>query len=475
MIPFKEEFSLMKKFYLAAMLILTFAFNAFAVPSSFSPVVKKAAPSVVNISTTKTVTRNVPDFFQVDPFFQDFFGGMFGGNGNPFGFGGGGAPQKYKSTALGSGFIIDTDGYIVTNNHVIEGADEIIVKLHDDREFKAEIVGTDPLTDLALLKINPKGASISPILLGDSDRAEIGDWVVAIGNPLGLGGTVTAGILSAKGRVLGDGPYDNFIQTDVSINPGNSGGPLINMDGEVIGINTAIIQSAQGLGFAVPVNMLKNILPKLKKDGKVSRGWVGIVMQPLDEQLAASFGLPDTKGVLVADVTKGEPGDKAGLKAGDVIVAVDGKQAETSRALAAIIGSKNPNERIVLTIIREGKRQNITVKLGERPDNNQIASTYKNQKPQKQSGDIQVKNITPEEARELGISNGVIITSVNKDTQAFEKGLKPGLVIVQLNNKPINSEQEFYRVYNSIKKGDLMAVKVVSPNGSTFIAFAKSE
>ena len=175
-------------------------------------------------------------------------------------------------------------------------------------------------------------------------------------------------------------------------------------------------------------------------------------MQPLDEQLAASFGLPDTKGVLIADVTKGEPGDKAGLKAGDVIVAVDGKQAETSRALAAIIGSKNPNERIVLTIIREGKRQNITVKLGERPDNNQLASTYKNQKPQKQSGDIQVKNITPEEARELGISNGVVITSVNKDTQAFEKGLKPGLVIVQLNNKPINSEQEFYRVYNRRSK-----------------------
>ena len=456
----------MKKLYLTVMIVLAFTVNAFAIPTSFAPVVKKAAPSVVNISTTKTVTR------QIDPFFQDFFG-MFGGN-HPFSFGNG-APQKYKSTALGSGFIIDREGYIVTNNHVIEGADEIIIKLQDDREFKAEIIGTDPLTDLALLKIEPKGANIAPILLGDSDESEIGDWVVAIGNPLGLGGTVTAGILSAKGRVLGDGPYDNFIQTDVSINPGNSGGPLINMDGEVIGINTAIIQSAQGLGFAVPVNMLKNILPKLKKDGKVSRGWVGIVMQPLDEQLAASFGLSDTKGVLIADVTKGEPGDKAGLKAGDVIVAVDGKQAKTSRELAGIIGSKSPNERVVLTIIRDGKKQNITVKLGERPGNNQIASNYYGTQPKQRTGDIVVKDIDAQHARDLGISNGVVIVNLNEDTQAYKKGLREGHVIVLLNNKAVTNANEFYRIYDKMKKGDLMAVKVVSPNGSNFIAFAKSE
>ncbi len=394
----------MKKLYLAVIFILIYTVSVFAIPTSFAPVVKKAAPSVVNISTTKTVTR------QIDPFFQDFFGGMFGGN--HFGFGGG--PQKYKSSALGSGFIIDRDGYIVTNNHVIDGADEIVIKLQDDREFKAEIVGTDPLTDLALLKINVKGANITPILLGNSDIMEIGDWVVAIGNPLGLGGTVTAGIVSAKGRVLGDGPYDNFIQTDVSINPGNSGGPLINMNGEVIGINTAIIQSAQGLGFAVPVNMLKNILPKLKKDGKVSRGWIGIVMQPLDEQLAKSFGLPDTKGVLIADVTKGDPGEKAGLKAGDVIIAVDGKQAETSRDLAGVIGSKSPNETVVLTIIRDGRRTNISVKLGERPNNNKLGSNYGNQNNQQRKGDITVKDMTQEEAKELGISSGVIITNVNE-------------------------------------------------------------
>ena len=309
----------------------------------------------------------------------------------------------------------------------------------------------------------------------NSDESEIGDWVVAIGNPLGLGGTVTAGILSAKGRVLGDGPYDNFIQTDVSINPGNSGGPLINMDGEVIGINTAIIQSAQGLGFAVPVNMLKNILPKLKKDGKVSRGWVGIVMQPLDEQLAASFGLSDTKGVLIADVTKGEPGDKAGLKAGDVIVAVDGKQAKTSRELAGIIGSKSPNERVVLTIIRDGKKQNITVKLGERPGNNQIASNYYGTQPKQRTGDIVVKDIDAQHARDLGISNGVVIVNLNEDTQAYKKGLREGHVIVLLNNKAVTNANEFYRIYDKMKKGDLMAVKVVSPNGSNFIAFAKSE
>ena len=453
----------MKKIFLLVCVMALLSVNAYAMPESFAPVVKKAAPSVVNISTTKTVTR------QIDPFFDDFFGGFFGGN--PYGNGGG---QKFKSSALGSGFIIDMNGYIVTNNHVIEGAEEIIVKLQDEREFKASVVGTDPLTDLALLKIDTKGASITPILLGNSDSAEIGDWVVAIGNPLGLGGTVTAGILSAKGRVLGDGPYDNFIQTDVSINPGNSGGPLINMNGEVIGINTAIIQSAQGLGFAVPVNMLKNIIPKLKQ-GKVTRGWIGVTLQPLDEKLAKSFGLSDTKGVLIADVSPGEPGDKAGLKAGDIVIAVDGKKADDSRTLVGIIGSKSPNERVVLTIIRDGKRQNITVKLGERPSNNQITSNYYGGQPKQRTGDIVVKDIEPQMARNLGISNGVVITNLNEDTQAYKKGLREGHVIVLLNNKAVNNANDFYRIYDKIKKGDLMAVKVVSPNGSNFIAFAKSE
>ena len=451
----------MKKLFLLVVFMAALAINAYAVPESFAPVVKKAAPSVVNISTTKTVTR------QIDPFFDDFFGGFFGGN--PYGNGGG---QKFKSSALGSGFIIDMNGYIVTNNHVIEGAEEIIVKLQDEREFKATIVGTDPLTDLALLKIDTLGASITPILLGDSDKAEIGDWVVAIGNPLGLGGTVTAGILSAKGRVLGDGPYDNFIQTDVSINPGNSGGPLINMDGEVIGINTAIIQSAQGLGFAVPVNMLKNIIPKLKQ-GKVTRGWIGVTLQPLDEKLAKSFGLNDTKGVLIADVSKGEPGDKAGLKAGDIVIAVDGKKATDSRTLVGIIGSKSPNDKVVLTVIRDGKQQNITVTLGERPVEGQVAGNYSNKSPKKPKGDITVTDLSRDDASGLGVTGGVVITDIDTKSNAYSAGLRQGDVIVWVNRKSINNPNEFYAAYDKVKKGDLIAFKILSRSGSRFIAFNK--
>lgn len=451
----------MKKLFLLVVFMAALAINAYAVPESFAPVVKKAAPSVVNISTTKTVTR------QIDPFFDDFFGGFFGGN--PYGNGGG---QKFKSSALGSGFIIDMNGYIVTNNHVIEGAEEIIVKLQDEREFKATVVGTDPLTDLALLKIDTLGASITPILLGDSDKAEIGDWVVAIGNPLGLGGTVTAGILSAKGRVLGDGPYDNFIQTDVSINPGNSGGPLINMDGEVIGINTAIIQSAQGLGFAVPVNMLKNIIPKLKQ-GKVTRGWIGVTLQPLDEKLAKSFGLNDTKGVLIADVSKGEPGDKAGLKAGDIVIAVDGKKATDSRTLVGIIGSKSPNDKVVLTVIRDSKQQNITVTLGERPVEGQVAGNYSNKSPEKPKGDITVTDLNKDDASGLGVTGGVVITDIDTKSNAYSAGLRQGDVIVWVNRKSINNPKEFYAAYDKVKKGDLVAFKILSRSGSRFIAFNK--
>ncbi len=451
----------MKKFFLSVVFIAALCFNAYAVPQSFAPVVKKAAPSVVNISTTKTVTR------QFDPFFDDFFGGMFGGS--PFSQGGG---QKYKSSALGSGFIIDLNGYIVTNNHVIDGAEEIIIKLQDEREFKAEVVGTDPLTDLALLKIDTKGARISPILLGDSDMSEIGDWVVAIGNPLGLGGTVTAGILSAKGRVLGDGPYDNFIQTDVSINPGNSGGPLINMNGEVIGINTAIIQSAQGLGFAVPVNMLKSILPKLKQ-GKVTRGWIGVTLQPLDENLAKTFGLTDTKGVLIASVSPGEPGDKAGLKAGDVIIAVDGQTAGNSRALVGFIGAKSPKDRVKLTIIRDGKEYNITVTLGERPDG-QTAVNYKQKGKEKRAGDITVTSLEPKDAQELGVKGGVVVTNVEPKSNAYSAGIRPGNVIVWVNRVTVNNLDEFYKQYDKVKKGDLVAFKIlVQPNESRFIAFNK--
>lgn len=456
----------MKKILLA-LIITIFSINVFAMPESFSPVVKKTAPSVVNISTTKTITR------QVDPFFDNFFG-MFGGM--PFDHPpvNRGMPnqREFKSSALGSGFVIDREGYIVTNNHVIEGADEIIIRFPDEKEFKAKVVGTDPLTDLALLKIDPKGINIQPIVLGDSDATEIGDWLVAIGNPLGLGGTVTAGILSAKGRVLGDGPYDNFMQTDVSINPGNSGGPLINMNGEVVGINTAIIQSAQGLGFAVPVNMLKDILPKLKQ-GRVSRGWLGVALQPLDEKLAESFGMKDTKGVLIADVTAGEPGAKAGLKAGDIIVSVDGKPTTDTRTLVGVIGSKSPNEQVRMGLIRDGKNITLNVRLGERPDG--LAKLGKNQQQNpSRKGDIIVEELSEADRQNIeGINGGVIVTSVDPKSSAAAAGLKHRDIILWINKKVVKNPNEFYEIYDKIKKGDVVALKIISAYGSRFIAFNK--
>ncbi len=442
--------------------IFTSVYSNAAVPDSFSDVVKKVSDGVVNISTTKMVTRQVMPFMG-DEIFRHFFGDNIPG----FNFGDEGSKKQYKTSALGSGFVIDKAGYIVTNNHVIEGADEIIIKFKNEKEFKAEIVGQDPLTDLALLKIDPKGADITPIALGDIDKSEIGDWVVAIGNPLGLGGTVTAGIISAKGRVLESGPYDNFVQTDASINPGNSGGPLLNMNGEVIGVNTAIMQSAQGLGFAVPVNMLKDILPKLKQ-GKVTRGWLGVTLQPLDENLAKSFGMSTTEGILVANVIKGDPADVSGIKAGDIIIAVNGTPIKDGRALTNLIGSKAPNERVTLTVFRDGNKVDIRVTLGERPTGQEVAK-----KEDTKKRPLSVRELTNDEASKLNIKAGVLVTNVNEDTSAFEAGLRKGDVIVWFNRKDVTNPNQFYSMLDKVKKGDVIGLKILNRNGSRFIAFNK--
>lgn len=457
----------MKKVFALVAIFAIFAVQSMAagMPESFSDVVKKSSDGVVNISTTKMVTRQMQPFMN-DDFFRYFFGGNM-----PEMDGGGkkGEPKKYKTSALGSGFIISGEGYIVTNNHVIEGADEIIIKFKDEKELKAVVVGADPLTDLALLKVDPKGYALKPVPLGNSDTAEIGDWVIAIGNPLGLGGTVTAGILSAKGRVLGDGPYDNFLQTDASINPGNSGGPLLNVNGEVIGVNTAIIQSAQGLGFAVPVNMLQNILPKLKQ-GKVSRGWLGLTLQPLDENLVKTFGLPNSEGVLVADIIAGDPADKAGLKAGDVIIAIDGTKTPDSRSLMQIVGGKSPGETVNVNVFRDGKQMALNVKLGERPTDSKNMPT---QKQEEQQGPIGVAPLSQDEASKLGVTNGVVVSNVDEESSAFKAGLRPGNVIVWFNRKNVESPKQFIEMLDKTKKGDVIGLKIVTENGSRFIAFNK--
>jgi serine protease Do len=327
---------------------------------SFSQLAKMVGPSVVNISAVRV--SGTKDFLP--------FGDLFGGD-NPLGdffkrFFGDQTDKGTKQESLGSGFIIDKDGLILTNNHVVEKAEEIQVSLPDGKTFEAEIVGRDPKTDIALIRIEA-GAPLPPLPLGDSDQAEVGDWVLAIGSPFGLGNTVTAGIVSAKYRKIGAGPYDDFIQTDASINPGNSGGPLLNTKGEVIGINTAIFSQSGGsigIGFATPINMAKALLPQLKK-GEVVRGWLGVTIQGVTPELAGKFGLSEAKGALVSDVTEGGPADKAGIARGDVITSFDGKEIKTMTDLPTIVGATPVGKSVKVEIVRKGKKKTLDVKVGE--------------------------------------------------------------------------------------------------------------
>ena len=327
-------------------------------PSTFADVAQDASPAVINISTTR-VTKGASFQFQgpsgMQRPFEDFFEKFFGQNG-PSG--------EYKQKALGSGFIIDPSGLAITNNHVVEGASEIMVKTADGKEFKAEVMGRDPKTDLALIKIDAK-QKFPYLALGDSQKIRTGDWVVAIGNPFGLEHTVTSGILSAKGRTIGAGPYDDFLQTNASINPGNSGGPLLNLNGEVIGINTAIIPYGQGIGFAIPSNMAKNIVSQLKSGGKVVRGWLGVYIQELTPELAKAFDLEENHGVLVADVSKDSPADHAGLERGDIITSFNGRPIKESSELPAVVANTPIGEKVEVKAIRKGKDKTFEVKIAE--------------------------------------------------------------------------------------------------------------
>ena len=328
------------------------------VPANFSDLADKVRSGVVNLQVVKKV-KNVfglrgNPFGDSNPF-GDFFGPFF--QGNP-------PPEGYKQQGVGSGFVISQDGYIVTNNHVVEGADQIKVKLSNGKEYEGKVVGRDPKTDLAVVKING-AADLQPLKLGNSEDLRIGSWVVAMGSPFGLEQTVTAGIVSAKGRVIGSGPYDNFIQTDASINPGNSGGPLINMKGEVVGINTAIVAGGQGIGFAIPVNMAKEIIPQLEQKGHVTRGWLGVSIQEMTPELAKSMGLKEAKGALVAQVVSGSTAEKAGIEQGDVITEFDGKAVADSKDLPRIVASTPVGKMVTVKLSRDGKATEREVKLGE--------------------------------------------------------------------------------------------------------------
>ncbi len=424
---------------------------------SFSVLVNNVKGAVVNISTTSVVkgpdlserfmgpSHPFKDFFGND-FFDKFFGDM---------------PRKeFKQRSLGSGLIIDKEGHIITNNHVVEKAQTIKVKLSDGKEYEAEVVGRDPKTDLALIKISVKHDLPVVGNLGDSDKLMVGDWVVAIGNPFGLETTVTAGIVSAKGRVIGAGPYDDFIQTDASINPGNSGGPLYNLNGEVVGINTAIISGGQGIGFAIPINVAKELLPQLKSKGKVARGWLGVVIQKVTPEIAKNFGLKESEGALVSDVTEDSPAEKAGIKTGDIIVTFNGKQIKEMEQLPRLVASTEIGKKVKVGIIRDGKQIEKEIVIGEMKEEGLRASG----KPQTEKDyGLVVQDITPDIAKHLNMKDrrGVIVTDVQPGSPAAEADVRSGDVIREIGRKPIRNIADFKDAMKraNIKEGIVILVK----------------
>jgi len=419
-------------------------------PESFSSLAVKISPAVVNIRTVKTIRGGGRVFrhFRRGPFgnddpMQDFFEKFFGED----------RQRDFKQKSLGSGFIIDKDGYIVTNNHVVENADKIKVILKDEKEFDAEIVGRDANTDLALIKIE-SDHNLPIVKLGNSDALEVGQWVVAIGNPFGLEHTLTAGIVSAKGRVIGSGPYDDFIQTDASINPGNSGGPLIDMKGEVVGINTAIVASGQGIGFAIPINLAKGILDQLKTSGVVTRGWLGVGIQELSQELADYYGIKDRKGVLVTEVFPGDPADKAGIQPKDIIVGVNGNKVETIRDLTGMIANTGVGETADIQVLRNDKERIFKVEIVKRDDAR--LTNRKTQKMQAEELGLHVARLTQELARRYNTTetDGIIVVSIESGSKGEEAGVIAGDIIKEMNHKPIKTVEDYTHAISGVQKGE---------------------
>ncbi|GAB7080652.1 DegQ family serine endoprotease [Megalodesulfovibrio paquesii] len=419
--------------------------------------VDTAGKAVVNINTEKQAKPMPQQRFRRGEPFDDFFREFerfFGGPGRS-------RPQR----SLGSGFLISDDGLIVTNNHVIAEADIIKVTLFDEKTYNAKVIGRDEETDLALLKIDAK-KNLPHLSFADSDKARIGDWVVAIGNPFGLQHSVTAGIISAKGRSLGSGPYDNYIQTDASINPGNSGGPLINLEGDVVGINTAILASGQGLGFAVPSNMARSVIEQLQSGKAVRRGWLGVTIQDVDENTAKALGLDDAGGALVANVMPGEPADKAGLKAGDVILSINGEQVLDTADLLRRIALVQPGKSATLNVWTDGKSREIRVTVGER-SKDKLAQMDEDGSPDatgdatKSALGLSLRRFSREEARQLGLREpkGLLVEEVEPDSAADQAGIQPGDILVAVNQRAVNQPEDLNQIVNKEGKarGAVMA------------------
>ncbi|MCF8089526.1 MAG: DegQ family serine endoprotease [Desulfotignum sp.] len=437
------------------------------IPAGFSDLAGTARAGVVNIQTVKTVQGG-------GRVFQHFFGHPFGNREGLEDFFGPfltPQPQNRKEQSLGSGFIISKDGYIVTNHHVIKGADEIKVILHDKTELDAEIVGTDPMTDLALIKVDAK--NLQPLKFGKSSEAAIGSWVVAIGSPFGLEQTVTAGIISAKGRIIGSGPYDDFIQTDASINPGNSGGPLLNLEGEVIGINTAIVRSGQGIGFAIPSDLATGIIDQLIDTRQVSRGWMGVGIQDITPELAEYYDIDSTGGVYVAKVYEDNPAHEAGIKSGDVILEVNGQKIETSRDLSLTIANLKVEETVDVKIIREGKEKTVKVKLGKRPDQDPEMMASLNEFD---SFGFKFKELDAPTAQRLGYPEevkGLIVTELKPDSPSDSSGVRTGDLLMELNRQRITDLTSYHEVLSRIEKG--RAAQLLFRRGNSHVYVVRFE
>ncbi|MDR3437673.1 MAG: DegQ family serine endoprotease [Telmatospirillum sp.] len=458
---------------LVGLTVMAMAMTARAAPApdSFADLAERLLPSVVNISTTQTLKNadrglDMPQFPPGSPF-EDFFKNFMdkhGGN-NPDA-----APRR--ATALGSGFIIDPNGLVVTNNHVIADADEITVILQDGQAYKADIVGRDAKADLALLKITTPN-KLPAISFGNSDEMRVGDWVIAIGNPFGMAGTVTAGIISARGRDINAGPYDDFLQTDAAINKGNSGGPLINLKGEVIGINTAILGptgGSVGIGFSIPANLAKPVITDLQKYGKPRRGWLGVKIQSVTDEIAESLGLKDQRGALIADVSAGGPAAKAGLKKGDVISKFDGKDVTEMHRLPRIVAETPINKDVEVLLWRDGKQMTLHAVVGELNDAEDAEPAKANEKPSPKTDGgqtnvaslgLSVSQLSPalREKFDIGADvKGVVVTDVKQSGPAAEKGMRPGDVIVEVSQEAIKSPADFAGKIDAARKSGRKSV-----------------
>jgi serine protease Do len=428
--------------------------------TSFAPIVKEVLPSVVNISSSKVVKASTEGMeqLQMDPMFRQFFGQ-----------GGLEVPKDRREKALGSGVIVSPEGYILTNNHVVDGATDIKVTLSDKREFQARIVGTDPKTDIAVLKI--QAPNLVPLTIGDSSKVEVGDVAIAVGDPFGVGQTVTKGIISAKGRDgLGIEDYEDFLQTDAPINPGNSGGALVNDRGELIGINTAIIShgsgGSQGIGFAVPSNLARQVMDQILKNGKVVRAYLGILPQDVTPSMAKAFGEKEAKGIVVGDVTPSSPAQESGIQRGDIILELNGKPISDSNQLRMTISMMAPGTRVQLKTLRNGNERDLTVKLAEMP-----METTKLNSPEdggsKALGGVQVSTLNPEIAQQLGLpanTQGVVVTGVDPDSQMAQSGLNRGDVIQEVNHQPVKNVSEFQE---ALKKSGDEPLLLVNRGGTT--------